>query len=193
MNEWNNDQEIVLEGIRENSLQMKKANTKLYLSLKSQLARYKVPIIIISALNSVFSVGAERYLPQHYISGISCLLSLVVGIIGSLQMYLQIEGDMEVCLVSSRDYYNLAIEIYKTLTLQREHRQSNGKEYLDEVYNRYVAITNKTIVNNKKINDRLFTPPALMENRDLRLSIPSLPKTPPSSTDLETSSDEMNV
>jgi hypothetical protein len=192
MNEWNNDQEVVLEGIRENSLQMKKANTKLYLSLKGQLARYKIPIIIISALNSVFSVGAERYLPQHYISGISCLLSLVVGIIGSLQMYLQIEGNMEVCLVSSRDYYNLAIEIYKTLTLEREHRQSNGKEYLDDIYNRYVAITNKTILNKKKINDRLFTPPALMENKDLRLSILSLP-TPPSSTDLETSSDEMNV
>jgi hypothetical protein len=192
MNEWNNDQEIVLEGIRENALQMKRSNTKLYLSLKGQLARYKIPIIIISALNSVFSVGAERYLPQHYISGISCLLSLVVGIIGSLQMYLQIEGNMEICLVSSRDYYNLAIEIYKTLTLERQHRQNNGKEYLEEVYNRYVAITNKTIVNKKKIVDRLFTSPALSENVELRNSIPYIP-TPASSADLEASSDEMNV
>lgn len=192
MNEWNDDQEIVLEGIRENALQMKKANTKLYLSLKAQLARYKIPIIIISALNSVFSVGAERYLPQHYISGASCILSLIVGIIGSLQMYLQIEGNMETCLVASKDYYNLAIEIYKTLTLEREHRNSNGKEYLDEMYNRYVNITDKTIPNKRKIQDKLFVAPALPNNKPLRLSIPHLP-TPPSSLDLEENSDDLNV
>lgn len=191
MSEWTNDQEVVLEGIRENALQMKKANTKSYLSLKSQLARYKIPIIIISAMNSVFSVGAERYLPQHYISGASCLLSLMVGIIGSLQMYLQIENNMESCLVASKDYYNLAIEIYKTLTLERGHRNSNGKEYLDEVYNRYVNITDKTIPNRKKIQDKLFVAPALPNNDPLRLSIPHLP-TPPSSVE-ENSSVDMNV
>jgi hypothetical protein len=189
MNGWTNDQEVVLEGIRENALQMKKTNSKLYLSLKSQLARYKIPIIIISAMNSVFSVGAERYLPQHYISGISCLLSLIVGVIGSLQMYLQIEANMELCLVASKDYYNLAIEIYKTLTLERNHRTTSGKEYLDEMYNRYVSITDKAVINRRKIKDQLFIPPALPDNNNLRISIPSLP-TPPSSVDNETSSDE---
>jgi hypothetical protein len=188
--EWNNDQEIVLEGIRENALQLRKLNAKLYLSYKSQLARYKIPMILLSAINSVFSVGAERYLPQHIISGVSCLISLFVGVIGSIQMYLQIEGMMEICLVASKDYYNLAIDIYKTLTLERIHRTSAGKDYLDEIYSKYVSITDKSVINKKKIKDQLFEPPSLPRNDMLRLSIPKIPSPNSSEECLDTSSEE---
>ena len=169
--EWTNDHETILESIRENSLINKKLYTKLYLNHKSKLANYKIPIIIFSALNSVFSVGAERYLPQHYISGISCLISLTVGIIGSLQMYLQIEQNMEICLVASRDYYNLAIDIYKTLSLERSHRGQAGKECLDETYSRYASITDKALLVRKKQIDALFSTPNLPDNDCLRLTI----------------------
>tara|TARA_R110000737_G_scaffold323151_1_gene335693 strand:- start:917 stop:1498 length:582 start_codon:yes stop_codon:yes gene_type:complete len=169
--EWTSDQETVLEKIRENALQRNRIYKRLYLSYKGQLARYKIPIIVLSAFNSVFSVGAEKYLPQHIISGVSCLISLFVGIIGSIQMYLQIEANMESSLSSSRDYYNLAIDIYKVLTLKRDHRLIDGKTYLDKVYNDYVTMTEKSLINRRKYLDGLFTTPDLPDNGDLRLTI----------------------
>jgi hypothetical protein len=123
-------------------------------------------------MNSVFSVGTQDYFPQNVISGITCLISLLVGIIGSVQLYLQIEANMENCLVASKDYYNLAIDIYKNLTLTRDHRSMSGKEYLDDIYNRYVSITEKTVLtSSKKYNDALFEVPGLPDNFKLRYSI----------------------
>ena len=98
---------------------------------------------------------------------------------------------METCLVATKDYYNLAIDIYKTLTLERPHRTSPGKEYLDETYNKYVSITEKCIPNKRKITDQLFAPPSLPKNEDLRLSIANHP-TPPSSVE-DSSSDDFNI
>lgn len=185
MNEWTGDQEVVLEKIRENALQKNHIYKRLYLSHKGQLARYKIPMIVLSAFNSVFSVGAERYIQQHIISGVSCLISLFVGVLGSIQMYLQIEANMERCLISSRDYYNLAIDIFKVLTLKREHRLIDGKTYLDKTYNDYVSMTDKSIINKRKYLDGLFAVPDLPENNTLRLSIPAMP-TPSSYNTLET-------
>jgi hypothetical protein len=159
MNEWTTDQETVLEKIRQNALLMKKSNTKAYLYAKSRLAHYKIPIIILSAINSVFSVGAERYLPQHIISVTSCLISLTVGIIGSIQLYLQIEQSLETTLGSSKEFYNLAIDIYKTLALDRNHRPKTGDEYLNYIYSQYVAIHDKSLVMTKKYDDSLFQIP----------------------------------
>ena len=172
LNEWTDDQETVLEKIRENCLEMKRSTTKSYTSYKEQLSRYKIPIIVLSAMNSVFSVGTQDYFPQNVISGVTCLISLLVGIIGSIQLYLQIEANMENCLVASKDYYNLAIDIYKNLTLTRDHRSMSGKEYLDDIYNRYVSITEKTVLtSSKKYNDALFEVPGLPDNFKLRYSI----------------------
>ena len=179
---WTSDQENVLERIRENALQQTKNYKRLYLSHKGQLARYKIPIIVLSSANSVFSVGMTRYIQQHIISLVSCLISLLVGIIGSVQMYLQIEADMERCLISSKDYYNLAIDIYKVLTLERQHRVIDGKTYLDTTYNSYVAITDKSIINNKRYVDGLFSIPDLPSNDGLRITIPQYIETPVSSS-----------
>ncbi len=179
--DWTGDQEAVLEKIRQNSLQQTKNFKRLYLSHKGQLARYKIPIIVLSAFNSVFSVGTTRYLEQHIISGVSCIISLFVGIIGSIQMYLQIEADMERCLISSRDYYNLSIDIYKVLTLRREHRMVDGKTYLDTTYNSYISITDKSLINNRRYIDGMFGIPELPNNPELRLSIPIFNTTPLSS------------
>jgi len=73
---WNKDQESICESVRENCLYMSRQNKKEYLKLKSSLARYRLPVIILSAMNSVWSVGVNRYWDQHLISG-GILFSLV--------------------------------------------------------------------------------------------------------------------
>ncbi len=169
---WHEDYEIVLEGIRENAIILRKRHTKNYLSYKATLKYYKIPILIISGVNSVASVGLERYFPQHYISMSTCLLSLLVGIIGSVQLFLGLEQNMEISLVASKDYYSLATDIYTLLSLRREHRNMKGREALDKYYNIYHSITEKCNIINKKYDDALFKIPTLPDNEGLRISIP---------------------
>lgn len=169
---WCEDYEIVLEGIRENAIVLRKRHTKNYLVYKSTLKYYKIPIIIISALNSVASVGLEKYMEQRYISGGTCLLSLLVGIIGSIQMYLGLEQNMEASLVASKDYYTLATDIFTLLSLRREHRGLEGKEALDKYYNTYHSITEKSNIIKKTYSDAMFKIPHLPNNDELRINIP---------------------
>jgi len=173
---WTNDQESICESVRENCLYMSRQNKKEYLKLKSSLARYRLPVIILSAMNSVWSVGVNRYWDQHLISGVSCLASLVVGIIGSVQMFYNIESKLEQTLLSQSQYYNLAISIYRELSLDRKHRDSNGVEYLNEVYQKYMTITDASLVlkNKRKFTDNLFGKPMLSQNKTLRDTIESL-------------------
>ena len=83
-------------------------------------------MIVLASVNSTASVGLQPVLDQQIISGITCLIGMIMGIIGSLELYL-IQTSMEMELKHSKDYYTLAIHIFKTLSLYRENRLEDGK------------------------------------------------------------------
>jgi hypothetical protein len=159
MDAWNPDQEQIIEAIRKDCKVLHEHHKKQYLLNLNSLSYYKIPIIIISTLNSVLSVGMERYLQQHYISGLTCILSLLVVIIGSIEQFLGIQKKMELDLITSRDAYFLAIDIFKILSLDRYHRTNDGSECLNEIYARFIKITETSNVIKKKIKDPLLELP----------------------------------
>jgi hypothetical protein len=59
MNTWSPDIECVLEAIRQNSVLMSNAHKKTYIYLKGQLRYFKVPIIVLSAINSITAIGLQ--------------------------------------------------------------------------------------------------------------------------------------
>jgi hypothetical protein len=179
---WDDDMEGLLERIRLNCMLQKKANTKLYMSQKKRLARYKIPVIIISGFNSVLSVGFNRYIEQHTISLTTCMLSLLVGVIGSIQLYLKMEETLEITQTSAREYYQLAIDIHKVLSLERHNRSQGGRDTVDDIYNRYTSITEKAILHRQgKQQDALLKQPT---TDALPIRRFSLPFHAPSSTDV---------
>jgi hypothetical protein len=62
---------------------------------------------------------------------------------------------MENELMSSKDYYILSIDIFKTLSLSKEHRPIPAKEYLDKKYGDYVKLYENSNLLSKKITDKL--------------------------------------
>jgi len=154
-NDWSADIECVLENIRHNSVILSQEHKKRYFELKEWLKYYKIPVIIISGCNSICSVGLQPYLQQGIISMITCLLALVCSIIGSIELYLAIQKGMEDELISQRDYYLLSVDIFKTLSLIKEHRPIPAKEYLDKCYNIYCKLTESSNALAKKLVDKL--------------------------------------
>jgi len=171
---WSDDIENVLESIRHNASVMSDHHKKNYAYYKEQLKYYKIPVIIISGINSVVSVGLQPYMDQGMISAATCLLSLVCGIIGSIELFLRISDGMEIELAASKDFYLLSINIYKTLTLERKRRHEGGKEYLEHVYNTYTKLIEDAQVINTKIKDKLADVP-VAGGKDFRRPSPSSP------------------
>lgn len=172
MNDWSADIENVLERIRKNSSVLSDEHKKNYFRLKNTLQYFRLPLIVISGINSVIAVGMQSYIKQETISGITCVLSLICSVIGSIELFLAIQKRVETELISSRDYYLLAIDIQKTLLLSREHRPLPAKDYLEKIYNIYIKLTEQSNLVKKSVKDELV---------DINITTP--PPTPKSSFD----------
>jgi len=157
--DWTNDIEVCAENIRLNSVAFSNTHKKRYLYLKHLLLYFRLPVIIISGFNSVISVGLQSYLEQATISAITCLLALFCGIIGSIELFLGIQQQMENELNCSKDFYLLAIDIYKILSLLPTNRNIDGKTYLDEKYQIYIKLVENSALLRRKINDSLTPTP----------------------------------
>ena len=159
---WTPDIETILENIRINSILVSNQHKIRYLYLKYLLNYFRLPVIVISGLNSVFSVGLQPYLKQDIISVMTCLLALACGIIGSIELYFAIQSQMENELLTSKDYYILSIDIFKILSLHPDNRNIDGMTFLDEKYGTYVKLIENSNVIVKKILDKLAPVPVKM-------------------------------
>lgn len=184
---WTYDVEYVLEQIRSNSMCMSNMHKKRYTELKGILKYFRIPTIIFSACNVFASVGLQPYLEQGFISLITCGVSLITGIITSIELFIGIQASMETELNSSKDFYILAIDIFRMLSLSHENRGIDGKTYLDEKYQIYCKLVETSDVITKKMKENLI--PVKLENdlaikdfipRSVSSSTPSTP-TPPNS------------
>jgi hypothetical protein len=157
--EWSNDIEEILENIRRNSVILSKVHKQQYLKLRHILLYFRLPIIVLSGINSVISVGLENYISQLYLSGIVCIISLFTGLIGSVELFLQIQQRTENELLMSKEYYILSIDIYKQLKLEREHRAVDGSSFLEEQFSIYTNLIEKSNPLKRRIDDQLTTIP----------------------------------
>ena len=163
---WTEDIELLLTYIFENSVIMNELHKKRFLFFKGQLKYYRIPIIILSGFNSVLSVGLSKYVEQDLVSVITCMVSLICGIVGSIELFLSIQSNMEDELNVSKEYYLLAIDIQKVLTLSRDNRPPNAKEILEEKFQQYHKLFESSQIIDKKIKDRLAPLPRDFMTRD---------------------------
>lgn len=155
-NQWTPDIESILEKLRTNSIQLSKAHRNRYFYLKHILLYFRMPIIVISGLSSIISVGFQPYIPQAEISIITCLLSLLCSIIGSIELYLAIQTQMESELISSKDFYLLSIDIFKMLALDSVNRPVEGPNYLADKYKDYCEFFKKSNTITRRMKDTLI-------------------------------------
>jgi len=141
---WSPDYEDVLEQIRQNCVNQAISHKKKYFFYVKLTQYFRLPTIILSAVTSVSSVGLQPYLSQEKISGLVCLISLIIGVINSVEIFLKITETCEIELETSKLFYHLATDIHKTLTLKIDNRPVSGKEFLDEIYRRYVELMEKS-------------------------------------------------
>ena len=138
--DWTDDIENILENIRQNSVLLNKHHKNIYFFYRNLQKYFRIPTICLSAIGSVSSVGLTEYLDQKHISALTCGLSLIVGIINSVELFLKINDQLETELNNSKSFYVLAVDIEKTLKLNRENRGVSSTVYLEKKYSHYIKL-----------------------------------------------------
>jgi len=174
---WTNGIELALTDIKHKSILHSEYHKKNYYFFKAYLKYFRVPTIVLSGLNSVFSVGLQPYISQDTISVLCCSISLVCGIIASLELFVGIQNMMESELISSKEFYILYSDILKTLSIERPYRSVNGKIYLDNMHTKYCNLIEQSNLLYKKeqLPLEVILPSDPTEEVDNTLAIEDLP------------------
>jgi hypothetical protein len=68
---------------------------------------------------------------------------------------MKVEDKLELELLTSKSYHKLSIDIFKILTLEVEGRGIDGDVYLNNIYNEYVKLYERTNLIDENIHDKL--------------------------------------
>ena len=153
---WTIDYENLLESVRLNSVHMSRTHKRLYFRYKHMSNMFRVPTIVLSAIASVSSVGLQNYMTQENISGMTCLISLIIGVMNSVELYLKLQEAIELELEKSKKWYQLASNIYKVLALDRCHREQDPADVLNRFYSAYMILFEESSLSGVNYSDRLL-------------------------------------
>jgi hypothetical protein len=154
---WTDGIELALTEIKTKSFNNSDYHKQNYYFFKGYLKYFRIPTIVLSGMNSVFSVGLQPYLSQGIISVLCCSISLICGIIASVELFLGIQNMMEKELITSKEFYILSSDIFKTLSVERQYRTVDGKIYLDNIHTKYCNLIEQCNLLNKKIDKLQIT------------------------------------
>ena len=153
---WSDDIEDVLKSILYNTSILLKEHKKNFIYYQDLLKWYKIPVIIIASINSVFSVGLSAFIEQKYVSTINCLLSLICASISSVELYLNIGKNVETELEAYRGYQILGVKISSTLKLNSCNRETHGHQFLNSCLVEYNQLFENSLVLVLCIDDKLL-------------------------------------
>lgn len=157
MTKWSGEIEALCEKLRINCVNLSEYHRKRYYHFKAYGKYFRLPMIVLASINSTASVGLQPVLEQPVISAITCLIGMMMGIIGAIELYMGIQSAMELELKQSKEFYSLAIDIYKTLSLKRDNRGEEGKDYLNTKYGVYIKLCEASNLLKRQLKIDLLT------------------------------------
>jgi len=157
------DIECVLENIRLNCVMLTEFHRKNFLKLSQSITYYRIPVLLLSSVASVWSISGTSFLDQHSVSLINCLLGLTAGFITSIELFMKLDQQIKLSEDLSHKFYAIGADIFKTLSLKDENREVKGKQYLTEIFSDYIKLVEKSNILDKKLKDQLLPLPIKLE------------------------------
>ncbi len=151
---YTTDIENILEKIRINSVLFSNAHKRRYLELNHSLKYYKIPVIIFSGVSSLIAVS-QQFINQYYITVINSILGLTCGTIVSIELYLGIATQLAQSSALTKEFYTLATDIYKVLSLSNDSRNENAQTFLESCYKTYSSLIANSYIVSKSVHDQL--------------------------------------
>lgn len=171
------DVESVLENIRINCALLTEHHRREFLALNSSIKYYRIPVLLLSSIASVWSVSGTTFFQQDVVSFASCMMGLIAGTVTSIELFQKIDEKMKLSEELSHKFYVISADIYKTLSLRDDNRGTTGKEYLCEVFSDYLKLIEKSDILTKRLKDQLIPLPLPLIERNITNITPSISST----------------
>ena len=179
------DIEGVLEHIRINCAILTEYHRKDFLKLNNSIKYYRIPVLLLSSVASVWSVSGTAFLDQEIVSLTNCMLGLIAGTITSIELFVKLDEKMKLAEELSHKYYIISADIFKTLSLRDENRNQSGKDYLMEIFSNYLKLIEKSNILNKRVKDQLLPLPQGLNPISLERTTSGLTIETPTSSESE--------
>ena len=131
---WTDEEEDFLRRMERQCDILNKHHTVDYNYYHSLASKFNLPILIVSAINSLTAVALNEFIPQKYVSIMNAILSAGTGVLGSIQLYLKINEKTANALRSATLFKRLGLKISREITLARKDRASDGQAFLSECF-----------------------------------------------------------
>jgi hypothetical protein len=86
------------------------------------------------------NVSLQTYIDPLYIAIVCSSITFVTGLLGTIELYLQLQKRMETCLNLSKDLFMNSMDIYKILSLDEKRRKGDAIDFLQEKYDSFRQI-----------------------------------------------------
>jgi hypothetical protein len=155
MSLWNDKEEQYLKKLNLQCINMHYYYNKQYIHLIEVSKKFNIPIMILSALNSLLALMLSGFIPQVYVSIINSVLSAGVGILSSILLFLKINEKLNIAYSLSLKMNILALKISKELNIERKSRAIDGTVFLNDCFNEYLTIIDKSYPLDRRVRNFL--------------------------------------
>jgi len=151
----------LLERLRINCVNLNQYHRQRYFYFKAYGKWFRIPIILLSIISGAASVGLQSLdVQQKVISGISCIISLIIAMLSAVELHLSINNKLEDSYKFSKKFYTLSTDLYKTIKLKPEERSERGGDYLGRIFGDYIKLMESSeMMKHKMRNDVLVRIP----------------------------------
>lgn len=131
---WTTEEEIFLSKLEKQCNDLYAHCITEYKYYQGMSSKFNIPILIISAINALCAISLSDFLSQRYVSILNAVLSAGAGVLGSIQLYMKLNEKMSNALRASVHLKKLALRISKELSIARKDRQTQGQQFLADVF-----------------------------------------------------------
>jgi hypothetical protein len=139
-NAWTSEEEHFLAQLEKQCNDLHKHSITEYKYYQGMSSKFNIPILVISALNALCAIALNDFVPQRFVSILNAVLSAGAGVLGSIQLYMKLNEKMTNALRASIHLKKLALRISKELTIARKDRQTQGQQFLGDVFSEFNTV-----------------------------------------------------
>lgn len=152
---WTTEEEDFLSSLEKQCNSYYDHNIKEYQYYNKMASRFNIPILVISALNSLCAIALNDFIAQRFVSILNAVLSAGTGVLGSIQLYMKLNEKMTNSMRASIHFKKIALKISKELTIARKDRTTEGQTFLADCFSEFNTVLEQGNPIERKIKNHL--------------------------------------
>jgi hypothetical protein len=156
---WHEAEEAYLKKLQHQCEELHKHNMKEHLYYDRLSNKFNIPILVISAINSLCAVSLNSFLEQKYVSVLNAILSASTGALGSIQLFLKVNEKTTKATRAALGFKRISLKISKELALDRQVRTTEGPTFVTDCFTDYNQVLEAANPIEKKLQEFLSMKP----------------------------------